>query len=150
MSDDREFDTSRAGGVVLALIDDQVCVAAVSPSRHAAGAWCLPKGHLEDGEVAVGAALREVREETGLVCEVLESLGAVESSVPRDGKRVRICTDFWLMAAIGGALATTSNAEIRDVAWRPVEGAEPALTDPDEARLVAGLVARLRAEAGGF
>ena len=31
--------------------------------------WSLPKGKLERGETAVQAALREVREETGVHCE---------------------------------------------------------------------------------
>lgn len=28
--------------------------------------WCFPKGHIEPGESATGAALREIQEETGL------------------------------------------------------------------------------------
>ncbi len=149
MSGDREPAATRAGGVVLALVDEQVCVAAVAPMRHPAGAWCLPKGRVAPGEAPLGAALREVREETGLVCEVLEPLGVLDSTVPRDGDAVRIRTEFWLMAAIGGTVSRTGSAEIREAAWRPLDGPEPALSHPDEARLLAGLVRRLRAEAGG-
>lgn len=35
-------------------------------SLHANGSWCPPGGHLEYGETAVSAAVREVSEETGL------------------------------------------------------------------------------------
>ena len=39
--------------------------------------WVLPKGAIEIGETAKRAALREVREETGMVCAVVVSLGEV-------------------------------------------------------------------------
>ena len=135
---------------MLAIIDGLLCVAAVQPARHPDGAWCLPKGRIEDGEAPLGAALREVREETGLVCEVLEQLGTVAYNVLRDGAPVAKQTEFWLMAAIGGELASADGAEIRAVAWRPLDGPTRPLTHPDEARLVEARAARLHAESRGF
>ncbi|MBI1888726.1 MAG: NUDIX domain-containing protein [Candidatus Spechtbacteria bacterium] len=34
--------------------------------QHELGHWDFPKGHIEKGETVIGAALREIREETGL------------------------------------------------------------------------------------
>lgn len=45
--------------------------------------WTLPKGHLEQGETLVAAALREVREEAGFTrLKVLRLLGRYSVSVP--------------------------------------------------------------------
>jgi 8-oxo-dGTP diphosphatase len=35
------------------------------------GSWSLPGGHIEPGETARAAAMREVREETGVTCDLL-------------------------------------------------------------------------------
>lgn len=39
--------------------------------------WVLPKGHIEDGEGHIEAALREVEEETGVIARMVYPLGVV-------------------------------------------------------------------------
>lgn len=140
--------TPGAGGIVLALVDDALCVAAVQPARYPAGtAWCLPKGKVDQGEAPLGAALREVREETGLICEPVEHLEVITYTVPRPGGPVAKSTEYWLMAAIAGALGAPSAGpvgEIRTAAWRAVDAPGGPLTHPAEAELLARVVARLR------
>lgn len=52
-----------AGGVVFRWVDEVPHVLLI---RDGHGNWGLPKGHLETGETAPAAALREIEEETGL------------------------------------------------------------------------------------
>jgi 8-oxo-dGTP pyrophosphatase MutT (NUDIX family) len=44
--------------------------------KRTSGLWRLPKGHVEQGETPEAAAVREVREETGVRAEVQAPLGA--------------------------------------------------------------------------
>lgn len=65
---DRPDVAEQAGGVV---IDDAGRVALRRAKR---GDWVLPKGHIEAGESAAGAAVREVVEEMGLATRLLDWL----------------------------------------------------------------------------
>jgi ADP-ribose pyrophosphatase YjhB (NUDIX family) len=63
--------TESAGGVVLNV---EGCVLLVSQYGTS---WSLPKGHLEEGETPLAAALREIREETGVTrLELVGPLGS--------------------------------------------------------------------------
>ena len=63
-----------AGGVVYRLADGSPLFLLI---RDSYANWGFPKGHLEPGERAEDAALREVREETGLA--ELSLRGAIET-----------------------------------------------------------------------
>lgn len=57
----------RAGGIDVVLI-----------SRLGGKVWCLPKGHVEPDESHEEAAIREVREETGIDADVENKLGEIQ------------------------------------------------------------------------
>lgn len=65
------------GSVVLVPVDDQGNLVFVSQYRHAAGQEMLelPAGTLDEGELPLDCAARELREETGMAARKLESLG---------------------------------------------------------------------------
>jgi len=91
-------------------------------------AWALPKGHLKEGESVPQAAIREVREETGLSVAGAEPLGEIsyvysfrdhpQAPLVRIFKRV----DFFLMKFRGGDTAA-HDAEIDQVAWMELDEA---------------------------
>lgn len=60
----------------------------------------FPKGHLEAGETWEAAAIREIREETGIDTKILGPLGRVEYPIYRDGQPVRKQVRFFLLEAV--------------------------------------------------
>jgi 8-oxo-dGTP diphosphatase len=74
--------------------------------------WTLPKGKCEDGEGDEDCALREVEEETGLRCELLDEVAATEYLDAKGRpKRVR----WWRMRPVDGTFAP--HEEVDEVRW---------------------------------
>jgi 8-oxo-dGTP pyrophosphatase MutT (NUDIX family) len=116
-----------------------VLVARRPPGRRVL-VWGIPKGHVEPGERMVDAALREVREETGLLATVERPLGDVtywyarrdgEGRTVRVHKRVR----FFLMRWRGGRFADR-DAEMDAVRWFALDDAERRVTFANERALL--------------
>lgn len=98
--------------------------------------WSLPKGHIEAGESAEQAAVREVAEETGIVGRIVERLGTIEFWFMADGRRVHKTVHHFLMRAEGGELSD-DDVEVSAVAWVPLEELGTTLAYEDERTLVA-------------
>ncbi len=96
--------------------------------------WTLPKGKLDRGESFEEAALREVEEETGLVCRLGHEL---PSSEYRDNKDRPKIVRYWLMEVEGGEFE--ANDEVDELCWMRAEEAVDALTYERDRELVAGL-----------
>jgi len=119
-----------AGGVV---VRDGACVVIVPTRRAAGGArvLALPKGHPEPGESIEQAALREVREEAGVDCDVIGPLGDVRYWYQRDGIRVAKVVRFFLLAYRSGDPADHDH-EVEEARWMPLGEAATALTHPGD------------------
>ena len=100
-----------AGGVLLRDGVQGAEVLVIHRSRY--GDWTLPKGKCEPGESDEDCALREVQEETGLVCGLLHELSSTEY-VDSKGrpKRVR----YWAMRIVGGEVRPAP-PEVDDARW---------------------------------
>jgi 8-oxo-dGTP diphosphatase len=93
--------------------------------------WSLPKGKLLAGESAEDAALREVEEETGLVCRLVREVG---SSSYVDGRGRPKVVRYWLMEPVAGEFV--ADAEVDEVRWLTRSEAEELLSyDRDRAVL---------------
>lgn len=56
--------------------------------RSFRGDWVLPKGRVEEGETLQETALREVKEESGLECEIIKYIGFVRYNFRLQNKEV--------------------------------------------------------------
>ena len=131
-----------AGGVVL---DDSTgALRVLVVHRPTYDDWSLPKGHVDEGEAPVDAAVREVAEETGVRADVTDEAGTTEHAVmlTRSGttreatKRVH----WFTMRPADDAqdpAGRTGDDEVDVAEWWSVERALTGLTHAGERQLLA-------------
>lgn len=97
--------------------------------------WQLPKGMINPQEPVETAAVREVREETGLTVELIQPIEQVQFwyFVKRDGKPVRIhkFVDFYLMRYIEGS-TDDHDHEVSEARWFEIGEALSVITFESE------------------
>jgi len=139
--------------VLLVPVGDHILVPLITvPATAVVG---LPKGRLEDGEDAVGAAIREMREEAGLTGLVLEPLGTISYRFWARAEKSRInkSVDFFLMLYRAGSPARyrPEGDEVENVQLVPLAEAEAMITHDGEKAIIRAACRRVRdLSADGF
>ena len=125
---------------------DDRCIVIVPTRRAADGrrVLALPKGHPDTDESIVDAALREVREETGVQAQLREKLGDVRYFYQRDGRRIAKTVSFFLLDYVSGELADHDD-EVERAEWMAIEQAARELSYQGERDMVARALSRSRA-----
>ena len=126
-----------AGGVAFRSTSDGFEVALIKTTKE--GRWQLPKGHIDPGETAEQAAVREVREEGGVNCEIVSAIDIVDYwYVDRWGKepiRTHKYVHFYLMKYISGS-TDDHDDEVTEVRWFDIKVAIQKLSFPAEKAIV--------------
>jgi 8-oxo-dGTP pyrophosphatase MutT (NUDIX family) len=142
-----ERETS-AGGVVVrdASSGGDTQVVVIVPTRRApdgAPVLGLPKGHIDPGENALQAATREVREETGLVAELVRELGEVRYWYRREGRTIAKSVAFYLFSYVSGDVADHDD-EVEEARWIDLKDAQVELSHAGERQMVTRALACLQ------
>ena len=132
----RRVEETSAGGLVVDRGADPQRAALIGRhDRRGRLVWSLPKGHVEPGETAELAAVREVEEETGIHGRVLAPLGTIDFWFVVDDRRVHKTVHHFLLEADGGELSD-ADLEVDEVAWVPLADLPSRLEYADERRLL--------------
>lgn len=104
--------------------------------------WILPQGHIEywQGESSEQAALRELREEAGILAEIIEPLS--QQTYMKKGELITI--QYFILRMTG----TTKSEESRILRWENEETALAALTFKESKEAFRKALDRIRSRAG--
>jgi 8-oxo-dGTP pyrophosphatase MutT (NUDIX family) len=134
-----------SGGVVYRRRHDGKVEILLAARRTRRGdiAWGLAKGGIEDGETIEDAAVREVREETGIDAVIEESLGDTRYFYIWEEVRIRKTVHFFLMRATGGDIEARDD-EMEEVRWFPLSRALKRAAYRGERQVLQRAAAKLR------
>lgn len=134
MSDEDITREYSAGGVVYRRTADGLEIALVGRNRY--NDWSLPKGHIEKGESREQAAIREVKEETGLDARILQKIDKVVYFYRRaKGDLIRKTVYHFLMETDGYDLRDP-NWEVSEIRWVPITEAGNVLSYENDKKVV--------------
>ncbi len=105
--------------------------------------WSFPKGNIERGEPRDQAALREVKEETGVDAEIVEYLGEVDYWYSMELSRIHKFVYYYLMKYVGGEIVPQKE-EIDEAKFVPFEEVENMLTYPTDKKIFERAVKALK------
>ena len=130
-----------SGGAVIAMRDGAAHVALIATRNMTR--WGLPKGAVTAGETSEAAALREVREETGIEARILKPLDTIEYFFRAGDTLIQKRVDFYLMEYVAGELEPQLS-EVDAVEWVELSAALQRASFDSERKLLEMAMQELR------
>lgn len=112
--DNKRRKTVSCGGLAVRHRDNKLEVLLIQQFAHK-NSWGIPKGHIAEGETPEQCAIREVREEAGVVIELGQRLPDVECTFRDEDKTVM----SWLCTVVGNdePRHDDPDCEVADARW---------------------------------
>lgn len=113
-----------------------------TPEKKTKAVLSLPKGLVDAGEKPQAAAIREVREETGIVAQVVVKLADIKYVYVRtwgDGEKVFKIVSFYLLRYVSGEIDDVTpemRIEVKRAVWVPIAEAELQMAYSQERKVV--------------
>ncbi|MBI2028671.1 MAG: NUDIX domain-containing protein [Candidatus Levybacteria bacterium] len=132
-----------AGGVVYKKESGQTFILVAQHSQH--HGWVFPKGLIDKKESGIRnqesrretkeeAALREVREETGVDAKIIKALTPVEYWFKFQNETIKKKVYYFLMKYVSGDISK-HDLEMENVEWLPIDVVEKRLTYPSDKKV---------------
>jgi len=122
-----------AGGLVLRR--ERAAYSGLLIGRSTPRIWSLPKGHIEPNETIETAALREVKEETGIDATIIVKLSDIRYWFFANKMKHSKIVHFYLMRYVGGT-PTPQEGEVDETKWARLDEMPEMLTHVNERRLI--------------
>ena len=103
-----------AGGVVFKKQKNKILILVAQHSQH--HGWVFPKGIIDKGEKKEETALREVKEETGVIGKIIRPLQPVTYWYNLKGEKIKKTVYYFLMEFAGGDIDKHDD-EMENVEW---------------------------------
>lgn len=137
-----------AGGIVFRMTPDQrdIEILLIQDSKNR---WTIPKGHIEPGETAKQAAVREIGEESGLKnVDVLSWLGKIHFKYRRLEKLVLMTTQVYLVQSLDKNERPKKEKWMNGIRWFNFADALDAIEYADIEKLM--LIAKKKIRSGEY
>ncbi len=94
----------------------------------------FPKGHIEKNETSQEAAVREVKEETGVEASIIKKIKDVEYWFVHQGEKVHKKVTWYLMKPI--KITEAEKVEVDDVFWYDINKVDQILSYKSDKELI--------------
>lgn len=106
------------GGIVFKKEKSKTYILVTQHSQH--HGWVFPKGLIDEGEDKETTALREVREEGGIIAKIIQELDPVEYFYKFENQTIKKKVTYFLMEYISGDIKD-HDWEMEDAQWLEVD-----------------------------